>query len=101
MQASHYLKQHPLSISDVEAQSINASVKSRLVESLMSKYDSDSDVSFTAIPSRWQTVIASVEFQYGSLQKNVPHFWLMILSKIGIGVCQTSCRDHITLHLQL
>jgi hypothetical protein len=86
VQASHYLKQHPLSISDVDAQSINASVKSRLVESLMYKYDSD--VSFTAIPSRWQTVIASVEFQYGSLQKNVPHFGLMILSKIGMRLLQ-------------
>ena len=47
----------------------------------MFKYDFGSAVSFTAIPSRWQTVIASVEFQYGSLQKKCPSFWAYVIKQ--------------------
>ena len=75
MQAARYLQQHSLSISDAQAKAINVAVKSKLIESLMAKYDADSDVSFAALPPRWQTVIASVEFQYGSLRKRCPSFW--------------------------
>lgn len=75
MQAAQYLQQHPLNISDADAKAINLAVKSKLIASLVAKYDGDADVSFATIPSQWQTVIASVEFQYGSLQNKCPGFW--------------------------
>jgi len=74
-QASGYLQQHPLSISETDANVINGAVKRKLLGSLMAKYDADSSVPFATIPARWQTVIASVEFQYGSLQRKCPSFW--------------------------
>jgi hypothetical protein len=73
MQAGQHLQQHPLHISGTKAKAINVAVKSKLIGSLVAKYDAD--VSFAAIPARWQTVIASVEFQYDSLQKRRPTFW--------------------------
>ena len=74
-QALHYLQDHPLSISDTNATAINLAVKHKLLGSLITKYDASGQVPFAAIPARWQTVIASVEFQYGSLQKKCPSFW--------------------------
>ena len=75
MQALRYLEQHPLLITDANAKAINSAVKRGLIESLIAKYNADASESFASIPSRWQTVIASVEFQYGSLQKKCPSFW--------------------------
>jgi hypothetical protein len=75
MQAAHYLRQHPLHISDADAKAIKVAVKSKLIASLVAKYDGDADVSFATIASQWQTVIASLEFQYGSLQNKCPAFW--------------------------
>ena len=73
--ALRYLEQHPLTITDADADAINVSVKSGLIDSLVAKYDADAGVSFASIPAKWQTVIASVEFQYGSVQKKCPSFW--------------------------
>jgi hypothetical protein len=75
MQAARYLQHHPLKISDADAKAINVAVKSKLIGSLVAKYDADSGLSFAAIPPKWQTVIASLEFQYGSLRKRCPSFW--------------------------
>ena len=75
MQALRYLEQHPLLITDANAKAINSAVKRGLIESLIAKYNADAKVSFAAIPAKWQTVIASVEFQYGSLQKKCPSYW--------------------------
>jgi hypothetical protein len=42
--------------------------------------DETADVSFEDLPDGVQTVIASVAFQYGSLQKRTPNFWRQITS---------------------
>lgn len=75
IEALRYLKNKPLLISDAQANVINGSVKSKLIANLIHKYDNDSTVAFVDIPAHWQTVIASVEFQYGSVQNKCPSFW--------------------------
>jgi UDP-3-O-acyl-N-acetylglucosamine deacetylase len=79
--ALRYVEQHPLIIADADATSINVSVKSVLIDLLVAKYDADAGVSFSSIPAKWQTVIASVEFQYGSVQKKCPSFWRCVIKQ--------------------
>lgn len=47
-----------------------------MIESSISQYNAAVTISFAPIPACWQTVIASVEFQYGSLQKKCLAFWV-------------------------
>lgn len=75
MDAQRYLSDFPLSLSGHEAAAIDSSVKLQLVTRLTERYDSDSDILFSDIPECWQTVIASVEFQYGNLSTRCPTFW--------------------------
>lgn len=49
-----------------------------MVNNLVKKYNGDSAIAFNDIPSKWQTVIGSVEFQYGSSKKKAPIYWGMV-----------------------
>lgn len=73
--AADYLGSHPLRITEANAKAINIAVKRKLIESLIRKYNTDAELAFAMLPTQWQTVIASVEFQYGSLQRKCPSFW--------------------------
>ena len=75
MEAFNYLTKFPLTISVNEAAALDSGVKLKLLDSLMKRYDENSDVLFKNIPPCWQTVIASVEFQYGNLSRCCPTFW--------------------------
>jgi len=75
MDALNYVTEYPLTISIHEAAAIDSSVKLQLVERLVERFNSDSNVLFNEIPESWQTVIASVEFQYGNLSRRCPTFW--------------------------
>lgn len=81
MKAADFIEKHPLTITDADADAINRSVKAKMIDSLISKYNDDSSMLFHAIPAQWQTVIASVEFQYGSVQKRCPNFWRCVTSQ--------------------
>lgn len=81
MEAADFIEKHPLTITDADAEAINRSVKAKMIDSLISKYNDDSSMLFHAIPAQWQTVIASVEFQYGSVQKRCPNFWRCVTSQ--------------------
>lgn len=76
--ALDYLNRHPLEISAADAQFIDIQVKQSIVDNLVRKYDQASAIEFCRIPSCWQTVIASVEFQYGSVQNKCPKFWRVV-----------------------
>jgi hypothetical protein len=77
--AIDYLKNHTLQISEHEAQAINLGHKALTLGKLIKRYDEDSQMVFCDLPSCWQTVIASVEFQNGNLKKAYPQFWLSII----------------------
>lgn len=79
--AARFLATNELNITDEEATSINIAAKSRMITALITKYNADSAIPFVSIPAAWQSVIASVEFQYGSVQKKCPSFWRCVVKQ--------------------
>lgn len=41
----------------------------------LSRFNKDSSINFSDIPSEWQAVITSVEYQCGSAKAKTPTFW--------------------------
>lgn len=78
MEAFDYVKKHPLTLIQTEADSIDKAVKSQSIAGIAAAYNKASDMAFEDIPANWQTVIASVSFQYGSLARRCPLFWSMV-----------------------
>ncbi|WP_437927534.1 pesticin C-terminus-like muramidase [Sorangium sp. So ce291] len=77
--ADKYLKEHPLKITNTEAGAIDRAVKKSALNSLVESYNRDSpETQFDELPSAAQTVIASVWFQYGSLNKKTSSFWRFV-----------------------
>jgi hypothetical protein len=86
--ASEYLKRNPLTISVANANSLDKAVKQSMVEILVSRYNAAVDaantrdcsvrIRFERLPRSVQTAIASISFQYGSLESKTPRFWLQI-----------------------
>ncbi len=74
-QAESFLKSHPISLSENETHAIDVAVKRDMVSKLVSRYNNASSIAFQTLPQHWQTVIASLEFQYGSVEKHCPEFW--------------------------
>lgn len=87
-EAREYLRQHPLSITKAEADSLDQVVKQRELNSLIRGYnaavdaanaqDGCSRVHFEQLPQEAQTAIASVKFQYGSLSQATPSYWQQV-----------------------
>lgn len=73
--AAAYLRRNPLTITQAEAETIDRAIRAATLEKLIERYDKDSKVPFTSLPMEAQTVIASVEFQYGSAKAKTPTFW--------------------------
>lgn len=69
------LVNHPLRITETEAQAIDKAVKQQLINQLQQRYDSAAETGFAMLPQAVQTVIASVAFQYGDLARRCPNFW--------------------------
>lgn len=70
-----YLKEHPLRITTEEAKIINKAVHLRSAEILWKRWVQATNEAFNTLPPEVQTVIASVAFQYGNLEKRCPNFW--------------------------
>ena len=69
----------PLRITKEEAELVDTGVKSFVTIDLAKRFDKDSNNSFSQLPKEWQTVIASVAFQYGqNLSKRTPNFWRQV-----------------------
>jgi hypothetical protein len=79
-EAVDFLNQNPLVLTAEAAESLDTEVKTRFIRGLVRQFDETADVSFEDLPDGVQTVIASVAFQYGSLQKRTPNFWRQITS---------------------
>jgi hypothetical protein len=79
--AVNFLRQHPLEISANDATFIDIQVKQSFIDRLIRKFDAASSVDFRQLPSCWQTVIASVEFQYGSVKSKCPTFWRHVINQ--------------------
>lgn len=75
MDAYNYITEFPLNISVHEAAALDSGFKQQMLERLLERYNSDSSILFGDIPQCWQTVIASLEFQYDHVSKRFPIFW--------------------------
>lgn len=73
--AVEFLNKNPLVLTKAEALEIYDRVKEQATSSLVKKYNEDSKLCFSCLPEQAQTVIASVEYQYGSARERTPKFW--------------------------
>ena len=80
-EAFSYLNDFPLELSVNELEAINEGRKRQLVNRLADIFDSTSPVPFASIPACWQTVVLSVESQYGDIQKKCPSFWCWVVNQ--------------------
>jgi len=69
------LKLRPLVLTTSQCEVLNAAVRAPIVANLSSHYKRDAGVTFEAIPDAAQTVVCSVQFQYGTLWGRAPRFW--------------------------
>ena len=74
-EAVNKLKEIPLEITQQESEEIYSKVKKSINSNLIKKYNASSSIKFHELPVSAQTVIASVEYQYGSAQAKAPTFW--------------------------
>ncbi|WP_298776052.1 pesticin C-terminus-like muramidase [uncultured Shewanella sp.] len=80
-EAEKFLAKKPLTITKAQAEQIYLNNKVQATERLMTKYNSDSNVKFNCIPYQEQTIIASVEYQYGSSKIKTPNFWRQVTNQ--------------------
>jgi len=83
--AKKYLKEHPLTITKEQAESLDKAVKGPITKTLVSSYNTAVDaaekkesckrVHFEKLPQSVQTAIASITFQYGTLSSEASNYW--------------------------
>ena len=84
-EAKKFLEKQPLTMTIAEANAIDKAIKKSQVDMLKSKYfaatENITKKDFFELPSQAQTVIASVSFQYGDLEKSAPNFWKTVTAQ--------------------
>lgn len=80
-----FLRDHPLTITTDECDLINKFAHKEAAERLISAWNKESFTPFSMLPNEAQTVVASVAFQYGSLEKATPNFWRQTTSGDWVG----------------
>ena len=78
------LKKTQLTITTIQAEEIDKSVKKKHIEQIKLKYNgaAGNKKKFIDIPKQAQTVIASVSFQYGTgLSTRAPKFWKAVTTQ--------------------
>jgi len=73
--AVKFVKDNPLSITEAEANIINAFAKEQEMNRLKKAWNSSSDVKWEDLSVPQATAVASVHFQYGNLPAKTPKFW--------------------------
>ncbi|CAN2040971.1 hypothetical protein GMMP15_2150005 [Candidatus Magnetomoraceae bacterium gMMP-15] len=78
--AVYHLKRFSLNVTSDEAHSIDKAVKIPFIKQLIQRYNNASNLRFEDLPRGVQTVLASVEFQYGSMKDKTPNFWRQVIN---------------------
>lgn len=73
--ARNKLKEMPLQLSDQEAARLNVFAKEDTLNKLSNKWKATTGTDFDKLSPEKATVVASVAFQYGDLEKKTPNFW--------------------------
>ena len=76
-EAVTYLTEHPLTISEHDAEVINQRKKEAHARQLQKKYDHDSKVLYEDLPYEAQTVLFSITYQYGvgAVKSSLKSLW--------------------------
>lgn len=78
-EAQGMLAERPLAITQDEAAAIDDALKTYHISEVAKRFNKSSNLVFEDIPEGWQTVIASMAFQYGlNLEKATPQFWQQV-----------------------
>ncbi len=80
-EAAAALSLTPLVITADEAELIDMHSKADMLHLLKTRYNKVSRVPFYQLPEQAQTVIASVAFQYGNLERRCPNFYKTAISQ--------------------
>ena len=73
--ADDFVKANPLTITEKEADIINAFVKKQELDRLIEDWNNSSDVKWENLSEPQATTVASVAFQFGNLPTRTPKFW--------------------------
>lgn len=73
--AVEFLKSNPLTITEAQADNIDAVMRTGAVDALRNRFFVSSGKKFETLPDPVQTILASVTFQYGTPWVRTPHFW--------------------------
>lgn len=74
-----------LQVSEDQAKTINQFAKSEAISNLKNKWENSTNTSFDDLSTEQATVLASVAFQYGDLEKRTPNFWNQATSGDWVG----------------
>ena len=84
--AVHYLNDHPLDITELEAVDLTIAVKRELTTRMIKEFNEDSLIKFQLLHPALQTIIYSLYHQYGSLRRRCPKFWLQATTGEIVGL---------------
>jgi len=73
--ADDFVKANPLTITEKEADIINAFAKKQELDRLIKSWNNSSDVKWEDLSEAKATTVASVSFQFGNLPIKTPKFW--------------------------
>ena len=74
-EAKAYLKDNPLVLSAVDVKILDGAVQKFELNKIKTAYEKDSNKSWNSLSANQQTVVTSVGFQYGDMEKRTPNFW--------------------------
>lgn len=88
VEAVEYLNKHPLRITADEARTLNEFAHKEVLDRLIAAYGPKL---WATLNDKQQTVIASVAFQYGDLEKRTPNFWRQIKIQCWLSAYTNLC----------
>ena len=74
-EAKVYLENNPLVLSAVDIKILDGAVQKFELNKIKTAYEKDSKKSWNSLSANQQTVVTSVGFQYGDMEKRTPNFW--------------------------
>ena len=90
--AASLLAVRPLQLTEEEANEISDAIIVRDLDSLISRFNEEGRRKFEELTPQEQTVLASVNHQYGNLKERTPNFWKQMTGGDVVGAIE-NLRD--------
>jgi len=86
-EAVNFLRDHPLELTDEEAEQLDVGVIHRDIRRMATKFESDSGFKFGSMPWQVQTVLASLAVNLGpNLYISIPRTWKTAINRDWVGL---------------